>query len=323
MLKREQDRNGQWRSGAAGEGMMAEQTRAYKLKIYPTRSKSEIAGYALNRAKVYLKKLLATNLFDGRKITTQGQGQLFNQMSHQARGKAKAIKESSKETGNKWNVPENPKVSLPCKLEKAASTSFDYWICVPNQWEKSKVVRIPANGHKALKNGWKLSNWAHLTETGEILVNVSKEVAKAAIPSDCIGVDVGIKRAVTTSDGFCGKDLSGIIRKDRKSAAERSRQRTLHGQKIPQKKKINKTKIKQELNRYAKDCINRVKGDPSLGMALESSRILAKSLLTTFAGAGAGKWGVRAGGKSGLYFVRMPGLQGEGRKNRNLVPLLG
>ena len=117
---------------------MAEQTRAYKLKIYPTKSKSEIAGYTLNWAQVYLKKLLAFNLFDGRKITTKGQGQLFNQMSHQARGKAKAIKD--------------PKVTLPCKLEKAASTSFDYWICVPNQWEKSKVVRIPANGHKALKN---------------------------------------------------------------------------------------------------------------------------------------------------------------------------
>ena len=248
--------------------------RSYKLKMVPTESKSEIAKYALNRANLYLKSFLGYELFDGRKISTKNQGQLANQMACQAKGKAKAIKESSKETGNKWNVPQNPKAEIPCKLEKSKN-SFDYWITVSNLWEKAKTVKIPLKSHKALnkalKNNWKISKWAYLKDD-YVIVFVSREVDRAKVIPKCLGIDVGMKRAISTSDGFCGKSLSPIMKKNKKSGAERYRQRMKFNQ--IQKKKINKrTNIKQELNIYAKALINRAKKS-SVSLALESPVVL-------------------------------------------------
>ncbi len=256
---------------------MSEQIRGYKLKIFPTNSKSELIRYVLNRGQLYLKSFLGHELFSGKKVSTEGQGQLANQMANLARNKAKAIKECSKTTGNKWNVPKNPKPEVPVKLEKSKKSSYDYWVCVPNLFEKKKLVRVPAKSHKALnkaiKNGWKLSSWAYLKSENEIIVFVKKEVKKAEIPIDVIGVDVGLKRCITTSDGYRGLDLRPLIRSEKIKRSERFRQRTKYKQEISYKRKNDKTKIKQQINRYARSVINRARAQ-GIGVAVESSRVL-------------------------------------------------
>lgn len=267
---------------------MAEQTRAYKLKIFPTDSKSEIARYALGRAQLYLKSLLGHELFSGAKISTKGQGQLFNQMAHQAKGKAKAIKESAKETGNKWNVPLNPKPEIPVKLSKSKNSSFDYWAHVPNLFEKSKTVKIPAKSHrglnKALREGWELSKWAYLKD-GYILVFVSKEVKRAKIKKpDCLGIDVGLKHAYSDSLGNLSDGLGKKIRKAKHRQAERARQ----GHKKKRNLQINKTLVKETLNRHAKKIINRALSSSKINIAVENPVIIgniSRGKLTGWAGA--------------------------------------
>jgi len=238
---------------------MAEQTRAYKLKIFPTDSKAEIARYALNRGQLYLKSFLGHYLFSKEKISTKDQGQLANQMSYQAKGKAKAIKESAKETGNKWNVPRDPKPEIPVKLEKNKNSSFDYWVVIPNLLEKAKTVRVPAKSHKALnhalKNGWELSKWAYLKSENQIIVFVKKEVARAEIKPDCLGIDVGLKHSYADSQGFLADGLGRKIRKTKHRQSERLRQK--------HKKNRNsvkyKSSVKNTLDRNAKKIIRNAK----------------------------------------------------------------
>ncbi len=249
---------------------MAEQTRAYKLKIFPTDSKAEIARYALDRAQLYLKSLLGHELFSGAKISTKGQGQLFNQMAHQAKGKAKAIKESSKETGSKWNVPLNPKPEIPVKISKNKKANFDYWVHVPNQFEKSRTVKIPTKSHKALnqalKNGWEMSKWAYLKDA-YILVFVSKKVKKSRIKNkECLGIDVGIKHIMADSLGNMAGGIGKKIRKVNHLQAERSRQ----GHKKKRNLQINKTLIKQTLDRHAKKIISRALSSSKVNISVEN-----------------------------------------------------
>lgn len=272
----------------AGEVWMTEQTRAYKLKIFPTDSKAEIARYALDRAQSYLRPLIGHMLFSGAKISTKGQGQLFNQMAHQAKGKARAIKESSKETGNKWNVPLNPMPEIPVKISKNKNSSFDYWVHVPDLFEKSKTVKIPAKSHKALngvlRTGWSLSKWAYLKE-GYILVFVSKEVKRAKIKkTDCLGIDVGLKHAYSDSLGNLSDGLGRKIRKAKHRQAERSRQ----GHRKKRNLQINKSIIKQVLDRHAKKIIDRALSFSKVNISVENPVTIgniSRGKLTGWAGA--------------------------------------
>jgi len=227
--------------------------------MVPTKSKEELVRYSLDRGQLYLKSFLGHELFDARKISTQGQGQLANQMAHQAKGKAKAIKESSKKTGNKWNVPQNPKAEIPCKLEKSKNSKFDYWVVVPNLWTKAKTVRVPLKSHKALnqslKEGWQISKWACLKEGNTIMVFVSRKKEKPKIKTECLGVDVGLKHSFSDSHGYLANGLGKKIKKTKHRQSERLQQ----GHKKNRNSVKYKSSVKNTLDRNAKKIIRNAK----------------------------------------------------------------
>ncbi|MFI5391303.1 MAG: zinc ribbon domain-containing protein [Bacteriovoracales bacterium] len=257
--------------------------KAFKLKLFPNLSKKEIALYALNRFELYCNHFIGKAFFEKKPRSTKDMGWLPNKAQHYCRNEALKIKKSARTTGNKVNVPviRPYSVEMPVAMERAKGTDFDFWVKIPNQWTKKKTVQIPVRSHKALnkalKNGWKFTNFVSLKRFKDgiqIIVFVEKQRPITLIPADCIGVDVGLKRAISTSDGFRGKDIRPLIRSEKIKHSERQRQRIKYKQEIPLKGKTNKTKIKQQINRYAQSLIRRSK-KLGTGIAVESSRALS------------------------------------------------
>lgn len=257
--------------------------RAYKLKLFPNEGKKDIALYALNRFELYCNHFMGKSIFEKKPRSTRGMGLLPNKAQRYCWNEALKLKNSAISRGHKINVPviRPHSIEMPVSMNESKGTEFDYWVKVSNLWTKTKVAKIPAHSHKALnnalKNGWKLTKSVSLKRFNDgiqVIVYVEKQRPKPEIPLDCIGVDVGLKRCISTSDGFRGKDMRPLIKSEKIRNSERYRQRTKYKQEIPYKGKTNKTKIKQQINRYAQSLIRRSKKS-GIGISVESSRTLS------------------------------------------------
>ena len=257
-------------------------SRAYKLKLEGNSAKNEILRYSHNRFLSYTQIYAGKLFFNGNKpISTKGLGTLVNQAQHKSRGIIKALKEASKATGDKINVPELKNIGMPCKIEVSKNT-YDYWIRIPNQWTKHSVIRIPCKSisplNKALKDGWELSQWCEVKKlkgSWYAMVFVSKEVEvpKAIDQTKTLGVDVGVRHSYASSDGILGFKLGKVLRKLQPRHAERQRQRMKHGQ-VQTLYKNKKSTIKQLLDKEAKNLVRRSK-DLGCSLVVESSKTLA------------------------------------------------
>lgn len=278
----------------ASESTMDEQgfitvNRSYKLKCYPTKSKAEIARYTINRFNTYLNSEIKQIECDfGRTLSTKGKGQLFNKAQYVAKDTLSKVKKSSKALKTKYKTPIVNQLFTRVSIEVSKNTKFDYFVKVENQLEKREVVRLPAKSHKALnkalKSGWELSDWGDLHYdklTGEftVIVFVSKQVPVAKETKRFIGVDVGINHAYTSSDGFKAQGLKSIRKKMNKKIADR--------QKYKIKSVKVKTSLKQKLDRYAHEIVNRVQSS-EIGLSFEAPVIigrLSRGTLQGWAGA--------------------------------------
>lgn len=246
--------------------------RAYKLRVFGNKSKTDTALYTLSRFKLFCNSFLGPLYFGKRRISTAGMGDLANQALYKALTMIKTLKALEK-TGVKTNVPFQPNIGCRAEL-KLSNNSFDYWVRVPNLFTKQEAVFLPAKSHKALnealRNGWKLSKQCEfkvINGNYYAIVYVSKELPKIIKPSKFLGCDVGIKHSVTTSQGYKGFGLSAVIKKQRMRHAERRRQ----GHKISNKVR---SEIKQLLDREAKAVMRRSQ-EARAGLAVESPKRLA------------------------------------------------
>ena len=242
--------------------------RSYKLRLYGNDVKTDTVRYAHSRFLQWCQMWSGRLLFNGNKYSsTQGLGSIAHKAQYKAKGIISALKAAAKETGNKTNIPNLKNVGMPAKIETSKTPSFDYWVRVGNEWTKKGVVRLPAKAHKALnkalKEGWKLSSQCEVKPiNGEwfALLFVSKEVEKATAQPKSMGADVGINKAVTTSDGYKGTDLKPIIDKVKESGRERYRQRMKFKQIQTLKRgKKDKSIVKQILDLEAKLFMKRLK----------------------------------------------------------------
>lgn len=266
----------------ASESTMDEQgfitvNRSYKLKCYPTFSKSEIARYTINRFNNYLNdeiKQIQHNF--GRTMSTKGKGQLFNKAQYVAKDVLSKAKKSAKASKTKYKTPIVNQLFARASVEPSKDSKFDYFIVIENQFEKSKVVRLPAKSHKALntalRNNWELSKWGDLhydKVTGDftVIVFVSKQVPIAKGTKRFVGVDVGLNHAYTSSDGFKSHGLKSIRKQMNKKIADRQRYKI--------KSKKVKTSLKQKLDRYAHEIVNRVQSS-EIGLSFEAPIVISR-----------------------------------------------
>lgn len=234
----------------------------------------ESARYISSRFIKYTQHFITQLYFSHQpRFSTKGMGKLANQAQRKAQGILSAHRAATKATGTKSNIPQINFTSCPAKIEKSKNSSFDYWISFENPFSK-KRIRIPGRSHKRLnhflRKGWELS------QTGELVlqknghwqarVYIQKEVKKAVPQSSSLGVDVGITHSVSRSDGYIGKGLSKIIKKQKLKQAERKRQGV--------KTRSLKTNVKQQLDIEARRAIARCKRD-GLSLAVEDPKRLA------------------------------------------------
>ena len=255
-------------------------TRTYRLLLVPNRDKFDTARYLINRFNSYVNICLGKLYFNGNKTySTSGLGQLFNQAQHKARSMIKAQTAAQKETKDKTNVPIVSDLGVPVKYEISKSKKFNYWVKVSNQFTQRGIVKIPAKSTKALnealKDNWKLTNFGEIKLIkGKLflIVFVQREADKPFPEKEVLGIDVGIKNSVTTSENHQGPDLRPIIKKFKNSKAERDRQRMKFNQK-QKPSKSNKTFLKQTLNKEVKLAVARC-SESKLSLAVESRKIL-------------------------------------------------
>lgn len=114
------------------------------------------------------------------------------------------------------------------KVNKSEN-SFDYWVKI-STLEKNKRVSIPLSSYGYAKDyfqNWNLVNGCRLKKLGEnwiLYLTFEKETPPKKAEGEVIGIDIGIKKLMTTSDKkFYGKEIEQkmdkIQRKQQKSKA--------------------------------------------------------------------------------------------------------
>jgi len=274
--------------------------RSYKLRLYGTKAKFEDLRWS---AYQYTK---LTNAFiehlyfneDVSHYSTTGLGTLGNQAQQKARGIVKSKKTNEKENNHKKSIPFLGKKTCFAHIQKqSASSHFNYKINFGLSFasERSKSRHIFAKGTKplkeALKQGWQLSNQCEIqyeskSSSWYVYLFVSKQVQQSVPQAKSLGIDVGIRQIIATSDGFLGNSLSKRLKRLNQSKKEKARQLSLaknrkDSQKVEalsknltKNKQINKTVIKQLLDKEAKRVIARG-SHTSSNLIVEDPKVLA------------------------------------------------
>ena len=104
------------------------------------------------------------------------------------------------------------------KFEKGKN-SFDYWIKI-STLKKNKRVSIPINNFEYADNyfgKWKLVNGYRLKKIGEnwfVYLTFEKETPKKKEKGKEIGIDIGVKKLMTTSDkNYYGREIENLMDK--------------------------------------------------------------------------------------------------------------
>lgn len=244
--------------------------RSYKIKLYGNKAKTDTARYTQMRFNQYCNMFLGRLFFGQKKISTKGLGNVANQALYRSNGIVRAVKAASKATGIKLNVPVARKVGCYSTIQVAKNGSFDYWITVANFFSP-KPLKLPAKSHKAmnraLRDGWKMSKLCEfkmINGNAYALVFLEREV-RWNKPIRIIGVDVGYKYSIATSEGHIGRRTDTAIRRAKEIHAERRRQR----HKVSNN---GKTSVKQILDLEAKRLVGSSNG---VAFSVESPKRLA------------------------------------------------
>jgi len=248
--------------------------RSYQLKLYGNPTKTDTARYTQVRFNQYCNSFMGRLFFGTNKISTKGLGDLANKALYRSRGIIKSVKESSKATGNKMNVPLVNDIGCYANIEPSKTNSFDYWVRISSQFSR-KLIYLPAKSHKALngalKNGWVLNNLCQfriINGNSYAIVLVEKEVLCKNRIKNVVGIDVGYKYSIVDSKGYVGRKTSPIIRRAKELQSQRARS--------GKKSSKVKTNIKQILDIEAKRVIGR---SGNVAFAVENPKRLAN--LTT------------------------------------------
>ncbi|MEA3485147.1 MAG: transposase [Candidatus Aerophobetes bacterium] len=105
------------------------------------------------------------------------------------------------------------------KIEKAKTFSFDYWVRMATL-NKGHPVLIPIKSYDYANdyfNNWKLVNGGRISQEDNnwfLLLTFEKETPPKKKEGKVIGIDIGIKKLMATSEGtFCGKEIEKLMNK--------------------------------------------------------------------------------------------------------------
>ena len=289
--------------------------RSYNLKVYGSKSKLEDlkwSSYQYTKlANAFINHLYFNDI---KYYSTKGLGTIGNQAQQKALSIVRS-KKSNEENGIKKSIPNFSINACFAHIQKLNSNHhFNYRIKFSISFadEKAMPRYLFAKGitplKKAIKQGWKISDQCELffepkNNHWYVRVFVSKEINIATPKTKSIGIDVGIRHIISTSEGYLGNSLNKRLKKLNESKKEKSRQLILAKNKkdsklieklsknLTKNKSINKTIIKQLLDKEAKRVIacglhtssNLVVEDPKVLANLSGNKGLNRWAKTYFA----------------------------------------
>ena len=259
-----------------GFSVASETILGYKLKLFPTRAKADmlalLAGFFRRSHSDATTSIAATE--EARFPSCKGKGEFVGRATRRAFTDYRRSLKASRKTGRLFKAP-----TLRAELIDAAQVqtprtakSFDLWVMVQGVGK----LYIPAKKHRAINRTLALPG-ATLCEQGEVFRKNGKWYCrvwvKIPLPDEqpaheWIGVDVGVRRSITCSDGYQGPDLRPILNKRQQREADQKRH--LQNAEID-----SLTSPRQVQAKEAKKLVSRARRS-GRGIALENPRSLPK-----------------------------------------------
>lgn len=254
----------------------SESILGYKLKMFPTRAKADmlalLAGLFQRSFSDATTSIAAME--QPRIPPSKGRGEFTGRAYRRAHTDWKRSLKASRKTGKPFTAP-----TLRAELIDAAhvqaprkAKSFDLWVMVQGVGK----LYIPAKKHRAINRALAYPG-ATLCEQGEVFrkngkwycrVGVKVPLPETQPVNEWIGVDVGVRKAITCSDGYQGPDLRPILDKQQQRAADQARH--LHDTEID-----SLTSPRQAQAKEARALLSRAQKS-GRGIALENPRSLPK-----------------------------------------------
>lgn len=207
--------------------MATETVLSYKLKLFPTQNKADtlalLSGLFRRLHSVATQSIVDT----GQYPTSTGKGEFTGRAYRRAWTDYKRGKKAARAQKKSFVAP-----TLKAELIDAAHvqaprtvTSFDLWVMIQGTSTNQNRAGffIPARKHRAINRTLALPG-ATLCEQGEVFRKNNKWYCRVGVKvplpevqpvKEWIGCDVGVRRAVTCSDGYQGPDLRPILKKQR------------------------------------------------------------------------------------------------------------
>ena len=256
--------------------MASESILGYKLKLFPTRAKADmlalLTGFFRRSFSDATTSIAATE--EARFPACKGKGEFVGRATRRAYTDYHRSLKATRKTGQKFTPP-----TLKAELIDAAQVqaprkakSFDLWIMVQGVGK----LYVPAKKHRAINRALALPG-ASLCEQGEVFRKNGKWYCRVGVKvplpdvqpvKEWIGCDVGVRRAITCSDGYQGPDLRPILDKQQQRRADQ--QRHLHDTEID-----SLTAPRQAQAREARALVSRAQKS-GRGIALEDPRSLPR-----------------------------------------------
>lgn len=274
--------------------------KSFKLKVYGTETKFETLRWCAYNYKKLTNAFIQHLYFNGNKTySTEGLGGMGNQAQHKAKGivRAKHAQEKTQPEIKK-QIPVLKDLCMFGYIDKQNSSShFNYKLRFSNSFadEQGRPIYVFTKGtsplKKALKEGFELSKYCEFYFEPKdnhwyVRVFTSKEVLVATPKTKSIGIDVGIRQIISTSEGFLGNSLSKRLKKIMKRNSSKQRQLSLAKNRKDEKlveqlskslkknNQVKKSEIKQLLDKEAKRVIARGL-QTSSNLVVEDPRVLA------------------------------------------------
>ena len=217
-------------------------TLAYALRLYPTANKASVLPlYIREFQRLHgqaLEELLTRAWGQGHAgfplggLCQKGRGQFRQRALYRAWQDLRRQVRACKETKRRFRLPYlRAEMLTVAEVQSPRRTrSFDYWIHL--EGTPGDQVYLPASGHKALNRALTFPG-AALCQGAEIYRRNGKWYArvfvKVPVPAvyattqKSLGCDVGVRKAVCTSDGYRGPDLRPVLTRMRECQADRRR----------------------------------------------------------------------------------------------------
>ena len=189
---------------------------SYKLKLFPTRAKADTLALLTGLFARHHTACTSVLREESRCPSSKGMGEFAGRAYRRAFIDWRRTRKAGHQPGFlKAELIDSADLQLPKKAR-----GFDYWILLKGTKDK---LYIPARGHRGLDRALALPGARLNTGTkgsAQVMrkngkwyayVTVSVPPAEVQEPHGWLGCDVGVRAAVTRSDGYQGPDLRPLF----------------------------------------------------------------------------------------------------------------